>query len=324
MKALSFERTGKPSEVLQLREIDTPEPGPGEVRLKLLGSPINPSDEMFITGHYRLKPAFPQIAGLEGAGIIESGGDKVDLPAGRKASFFAKNAWADCVVVPAADLFVLPDSLPDEKAIQSFLNPVTSWGLLETAGAKEGEWLLLSAGNSSVSRITTQIAAMRGINVIDVVRRPGYSDELKSLGAKEVIDSSADEISSRVMEITGGHGADAVLDSVGGKTGTEMLKCAAGNGRVVIYGVLSRDPAEFRNSQFLYNNLTVRGFSVRGYFAGRTPEQRSAMFASLADFLGRDDFRLAVSASYPLESYREALADHHERGGRGKVIFRPR
>ncbi len=323
MKALCFERAGNASEVLQLQEIDKPEPGPAEVRLRMIGSPINPSDEMFIRGHYRLKPAFPQIAGLEGAGIIESVGNNAKLPVGRKASFFAKNAWADYVVVPAADLFLLPENVPEEKAVQSFLNPVTSWGLLETVGAREGEWLLLSSGNSSVSRIVTQIAAARGVNVILVVRRPGYSDELKSLGAREVIDSSTGEISTRVMKITGGKGAGAVLDSVGGKIGTELLKSAAADATVVVYGALSHDAVESHNSLFLYRNLSLRGFSVREYFVRKTPERRSAMFASLTALLNRDDFRLDVSASYPFESYQAALKDYGGRGKRGKVIFRP-
>lgn len=323
MKALCFEQAGEPSRVLQLREIDEPEPGPGEVRLKLIGSPINPSDEMFIKGQYRLRPAFPQTAGLEGAGTIETAGDNVKLSAGLRASFFAKNTWANYVVVPAADLFLLPDDMPDEKAVQSFLNPVTSWGLLETAGAKEGEWLILSAGNSSVSRIVTQMASMRGMNVILVVRPPVYSDELKSLGAKEVIDGSAEEISKRVLEITGGKGADTVLDCVGGKVGTELLKSAGPNGRVVVYGALSRDNVEFHSSLFLYNSITVRGFSVRGYFGSMRAGQRSSMFASIAPILSREDFKLGISASYPLALYQAALKDYHNRGKRGKIIFRP-
>ncbi len=324
MKALCFNEPGEPSSVLRLEEIDKPEPGPGEAMLKLIGSPINPSDEIFIRGQYRLKPAFPQTAGLEGAGVIEKVGERVDLATGRRASFFAKNAWAEYVVVPASDLFLLPDDFPDEKAVQSFLNPVTSWGLLELAGSREGEWLLLSAGNSAVSKIVTQIAAARGVNVILVVRSPGHSDELKSLGGRQVIDNSAEEIPKRVMEITGGKGADAILDSVGGRTGTELLKSAAADGRVIVYGALSRDSAEYHNSLFLYRGLSVRGFSVRSYFGNKTTEERMEMFTSLAGVLGRDDFRFDISGDYAFDSYLEALKAYRDRGKHGKVILRPR
>ena len=323
MKALCFEQTGEPSEVLQLKEIEKPGPGPGEVRLKLVGSPINPADEMFIKGQYRLKPVFPDVAGLEGAGIIDAVGENVDLPVGIKASFFAKRAWAEYLVIPASDLFVLPHNLPDEKAVQSFLNPVTSWGLLEQIGVKENDWLLLTAGNSSVSRIVTQISAKRGIKVILVVRNSENSGELKSLGAMEVIDGSTEDISKRVLEITGGKGVDGILDSVGGKTGTEILKSVAVNARIIVYGILSRDMVEFHNSVFLYRNVTTKGFGIRGYLESRTREQKEAMFTALAQILGNKNFKLDVSALYPFREYREAFAALHESRRRGKIILKP-
>jgi len=86
LKALCFEQAGEPTQVLRLREIEKPEPHPGEVRLKLIGSPINPADEMFIRGDYRIKAVFPEIAGLEGAGMIDAVGENVNLPVGAKVS----------------------------------------------------------------------------------------------------------------------------------------------------------------------------------------------------------------------------------------------
>ena len=323
MKAICFEQAGEPLQVLQLREVEKPEPGPGEVRLRLVGSPINPADEMFIKGQYRIKPIFPEVAGLEGAGIIDAVGGSVSLPVGSKASFFARKAWAEYVIVPASDLFVLPHNLPDEKAVQSFLNPATAWGLLDEVGVKENGWLLLSAGNSSVSKIVTQIASGRGTNVIAVVRNAGNSGELKSLGAKEVIDSPTQQISKRVLEITDGKGANGILDSVGGETGTELFKSAAVSARIVIYGILSRDMVEFHNSVFLYRNVTAKGFGIRGYLESRTREQKEAMFTALAQILGNKNFKLDVSALYPFREYREAFAALHESRRRGKIILKP-
>ncbi len=323
MKAICFEQAGEPSRVLLLKEIEKPEPGAGEVRLKIIGSPINPADEMFIKGQYRLKPVFPEVAGLEGAGIIDAVGENVDLHVGVRASFFAKRVWAEYVVVPASDLFLLPQNLPDEKAVQSFLNPVTSWGLLEEVGVKENDWLLLTAGNSSVSRIVAQISAKRGVKVILVVRNSENSGELKSLGAREVIDSSTEEISKRVLEITGGKGVNGILDSVGGKTGTELFRSVAVDARIVVYGILSRETAEFHNSVFLYKNVTMKGFGVRGYLESRTSEQKDRMLASLAEVISRREFRLDVSAWYSLGEYREALEAYDKDGRHGKIVFRP-
>lgn len=324
MKAICFERAGEPSEVLRLREISEPEPGAGEVRLRLIGSPINPADLMFIKGEYRFKPVFPETGGLEGGGVIESTGPGVNLRPGQKAAFFARKAWAEYVVVPASDLILLPDNLPDSKVVQSFLNPVTAWGLLDEAGVKEGEWILLTAGNSAVSRIVTQIAFRRGIEVILVVRNSSSSDELKSLGAKEVIDSSTGQISGRVLDMTKGKGADAILDSVGGKIGTELFDCIAVNGRIVVYGVLSRDKAEFHNSVFLYRNIVMKGFGIRGYLQSKTEAEKGGIFSSIAHTLSDDDFKLDVSKWFAFEKYSEAFQVHQHTERTGKIILRPR
>jgi NADPH:quinone reductase-like Zn-dependent oxidoreductase len=95
MKALYFEQTGDAESVLSLKQFDKPAPKANQVIVKLLVSNINPSDFFFISGTYRFKPEFPQIAGFEGAGIIDSVGEGVDLPVGALVAFFSKNVWAE-------------------------------------------------------------------------------------------------------------------------------------------------------------------------------------------------------------------------------------
>ncbi len=117
MKALYFEQEGEALDVLQLKQTAIPEPGENEVRIKWLGSSINPADIFFIRGKYRFKPQFPQIAGLEGAGIIEKVGRNVQLTPGTLVAFLYKNAWAEYVIVPEYELSVLPENFPVEKAV---------------------------------------------------------------------------------------------------------------------------------------------------------------------------------------------------------------
>src|SRR5450755_947553 len=100
MQALVFEQAGKPADVLHLKEIDTPSPKEGEVLVKVLRSPVNPADTFFIQGTYRYKPRFPQPAGMEGCGIVESVGDNVAIEKGKLVAFFTLKAWAEYVVVP--------------------------------------------------------------------------------------------------------------------------------------------------------------------------------------------------------------------------------
>src|SRR4051812_26058091 len=112
MKAIYFEQTGDTQSVLSLKQFDKPTPGANQVIVKLLGSTINPADFFFISGTYRFKPEFPQIAGLEGAGIIDSEGEGVDLLPGTLVCFFSKNSWAEYAAIPKDDIIILPPGFP--------------------------------------------------------------------------------------------------------------------------------------------------------------------------------------------------------------------
>ncbi len=123
-------------------------------------------------------------------------------------------------------------------------------------------------------------------------------------------------------QIAGLEGA-GIIDSVGGKTGTELLKSVAVNARIVVYGILSWETAEFHNSVFLYKNVVMKGFGIRGYLESRTREQKDRIFASLATTLVRKEFTLEVSAWYSFGEYRKALEAYHTTTRRGKIVIRP-
>jgi NADPH:quinone reductase len=322
MKALFFDREGDPQEVIYLKETAIPEPKENEVRVKWLGSPVNPADSFFIQGKYRFKPQFPQIAGLEGAGIVDAVGDNVQLPKGTLVAFLSTNAWAEYVIVHKDELYVLPANFPPEKAVQFVLNPVTAWGLLKRAGVKSGDWLLLTAGNSMVSLIVTQIARKLGLQVISTVRNSDYTARIKELGAAEVIDTSKESIVQRVNEITGGKGVTAAIDAVGGETGTQLAQSLALNGKLIAYGVLSTDPVQVHNSLLVYKNISMMGFGVRGFLESLSEEEKEHMTKSLIEMLSAEDFKMDVAKSYSLDNFAGALKANAEGPVNGKIIFK--
>lgn len=320
MKALIFNQTGKPQEVLSLAEIEKPVPANDEVLVRMLASPIHPADSFFIQGTYRFKPVFPQVAGLEGAGIIEAAGRDVNLVAGTLVAFDARNSWAEYVNVPARSVIPLPPGFPIEKASQFYLNPFTAWGLLDESMVKEGDWLLLTAANSTVSKIAIQLAHIRNIRIIAVVRNLQQSDELKALGATEVLKLD-DEFINKVKEITSGKGVNAALDAVGGPTGTNVLQCMAAGGTVVIYGLLSKDPVRFHNSTIIYKNLCLKGFGVRGYLQSQDALQKEEMITFLIEAIKKQSFQLPVAGTFALDQFKEALKAEAETGRKGKILF---
>ncbi|NOW96258.1 zinc-dependent alcohol dehydrogenase family protein [Mucilaginibacter sp. SG564] len=321
MKAIYFEETGEAQNVLLLKQFEKPIPGANQVIVKPLGCPINPSDFFFISGTYRFKPEFPQIAGLEGAGIIESTGPGVDLPVGTLVSFFSRNAWAEYVLLSKDDVLVLPNDFPVDKASQFTLNPITAWGLLERADLKAGDWLLITAGGSVVSRLIIQMAKLRGINVIATVRDDKNTATLTSYGA-HVTNISKDNLVEYVQQITDGKGAHVALDAVGGNTGSDVLKCLQPGGRLIIYSRLSTDPIQLYSADVLYKNISINGFGIRAYLESKTVEQKSGIIQSLVTIIGHPDFKMEVAASFPLDDYQEAIKTAVETKKEGKVLFK--
>lgn len=322
MKVLNFNQTGNPRNVLSLTDVPKPEPGPDEALIKVLASPINPSDILFIKGDYRLKPDLPQTAGLEGAGIIETTGKNVTIPAGTLVTFKTSNAWAEYAVSPKSLVIPLPNDFSVEKAAQFYINSTTAWGLLYESKAKAGEWLLLTAGNSAVSKITIQLAKRQNIKVIGVVRNMKQAEDLKQLGADSVLNQYEDEFLDQIDEITSGEGVQAALDAVGGKTGTKVLQSMAPEGRIIIYGLLSEEPAQFYNSTVIYKNLFIKGFGIRGYLQSLGEEQKGKMISGLIEAMAEHDFQLPVEKAFPLDQFREALAANKQSNREGKIIFR--
>jgi NADPH:quinone reductase-like Zn-dependent oxidoreductase len=278
---------------------------------------------MFIQGRYRYKPEFPQTAGLEGAGIIEAVGENVNQNTGVLAAFFSRKAWAEYIVIPEEEFVVLPGEFPPDKAAQFCLNPFTAWGLMEESQTKAGDWLVLTAGNSAVSKIIIQLAKLRNINTIAVIRDMHQAEELKALGAAETLTIEDDNFTEKVKSLTEGKGINASLEAVGGKTGTVILENMAPFGRIIIYGLLDSNPVQFYNSQIIFNNISIKGFGVRGYLQNQSKQQRENMIHELINEIGKPTFQLPVEQPYRLNQFNEALKQYEYSNKKGKIIFKP-
>jgi len=323
MKAIAFNKTGAPEEVLQVMEKEKPVPAAGEVLVRVLAGAINPADTFFIQGTYRFQPSFPgETAGFEGAGIVESAGKDVDIPAGTLVAFFYKKTWAEYAVVPATELSILPSDFPIEKAAQFSLNPFTAWGLLDTAQPVAGEWMLLTGANSAVSQILIQLAKQKGVRIIALVRDLAQAPALHALGADEVFDIEDPQLSGHIQRVTDGKGFNVAMDAVGGAIGTKIFENIAPFGRFILYGSIKKEPAQYFNAQLVYKNLTVKGFGVRAYLNELNRSQRAEMIKNLIEYIGKPSFQLPVAATFGLDQFKEALKNNSLNGRSGKILFR--
>lgn len=189
MKALVFEKPGLLKEVLKLaEEVPFPVIKPTQVLVAVKASPVNPADHLFTQGKYRRRPIYPQIAGLEGSGIIVGCGKSViHFKAGDHVAFRGVGTWAEQVAIEEQELIKIDRELPFEISCQIALNGITAQGLLTEAGLKAGDFLLLNAASASLSGLILQLAAAKGIRTIALVKNLKNEQELRALGVENVL-----------------------------------------------------------------------------------------------------------------------------------------
>lgn len=323
MKTIRFTQPGPPADVLHLTDADLPQPGPGEVRLRVLAAPINPSDLMFVQNQYGIRPQLPSGAGFEGVGVIDALGEGVTLHLGQRMSFTAIGAWGEYVVVPARSLVHVPEGVSDETAAQLFVNPFTAYAMIRESGVHPGDWLMLTAAGSAFGKLVIQFAKERGIRTIGTVRRPDFIDELRALGADEIIDVSKESVTRRVKEITDGKGVACILEAVAGKTAAEVLPCLRQGGTMLVYGALSLEEMPINAGLLIFKTITIRGFWLTTWMRDAFADARHDVAEGVLTALASGEIQLPVEATYSLDQIAEAVR-HADREGRGgKILLKP-
>ncbi len=324
MRALQFEQTGDPKEVLRMRQLPVPEPGPGEVRLAMRLRPINPSDVLQVRGVYGRRPPLPAIAGLEGLSLVDALGQGVSgysigqrvVPLGLQGS------WADYVVTQADNLVAIPDGLSDEAAAQVIVNPLTAWIMaVEELKLGAGDWLVQTAAGSVVGRCLIQIAKLRGYKTLNLVRRQEQVAELLAEGADEVLWTEDPKWMDRAQSIVGARGAAAGVDAVGGSLGGSVAMLLKRDGTLLVYGALSMDPLRVAGGQLIFRTLTVRGFWLTDWKIRTPKHERDAIINALLDAMSKGQISPPVEAIFPLAEFQAAIERADIPGRKGKVLL---
>src|SRR5579872_616205 len=265
MRAILFEQTGEPAQVLRCGERPRPEPGPGEVLVRMLAAPVNPSDLLSVRGQYARLPSLPATPGFEGVGMVESAGPGLlgrFLVGKRVAALNSRTgSWAEFAVVSARQAIPLSSRLPVEQAAMFFVNPATAYILTRRLLAvPEGEWLLQTAAGSALGRMVIRLGRRFGFRTLNIVRRAEQVAELEALGGDVVTAASGDDLRARVLSATGGAGVRFAIDAVGGALASAVAGCLASGGKLVLYGTLSGDPLSISPRELIGAGATIEGF----------------------------------------------------------------
>ncbi|WP_309092510.1 NADPH:quinone oxidoreductase family protein [Phenylobacterium sp.] len=324
MRALVVEELAPDYAGVRIRDVATPQPGPGEVRVKVLAAAVNFPDLMQTRGEHQHKPSLPFIGGMEMAGVVDAVGDGVTaFQAGDEVCSGGRGVFAEYAVFPTASLQKKPKGLTFAQAAGYPVAYLTAYvGLVRAGQLQPGEWALIHGAAGGVGLAAVDLAKVLGAKVIAA----SASDvKLQTVEAEYAVDATVNVAASfreRVKEITGGRGADVIYDPVGGDVFDESTRCIAFGGRILSIGFTSG-----RLPTLPVNIALIKGFSVHGVRAGeygrQFPEKGRENNAAIWKLAEEGRVKPRVHAEYPLSEWREAYETLARRTVVGKTIIRP-
>lgn len=322
MKAIRVHHCGGP-EALGLEDISIPQPGSGQVRIKLEAIGLNYIDTYHRTGLYPLP--LPFTPGMEGAGVVESVGDGVgEVRLGDRVAYAMEmGSYAEYAVVPASKLVVLPPQIDTRSAAAALLQGLTAHYLSHsTYPLKKGETALIHAAAGGVGLLLTQMAKRSGARVLATVSTEAKAHLAKEAGADEIIFYNQTDFAEGVKSLTRGEGVHVVYDSVGKTTFEKSLDCLRPRGYLVLFGQSSGPVPPFNlGTLAAKGSLYVTRPNLIHYITRREDLLQRAQ--NLFDWISSGALKLRIEKTLPLEEAREAHRLLEGRKTTGKVLLIP-
>jgi NADPH2:quinone reductase len=301
MQAWQVHELGEPSEVMQLQEVERPQPGEGQVLLKVRAANVNFPDALMCRGHYQVRPPLPFTPGVEICGETEDGRRVLANPA------LPYGGFAEYAVADAAALLPAPDALDDAEAAALHIGYQTGWfGLHRRAALEAGETLLVHAAAGGVGSAAVQLGKAAGATVIGVVGGADKAAVARELGCDVVIDRRSDDVVAAVKEATGGRGADVIYDPVGGEAYTQSAKVVAFEGRIVVVGFASGTIPSPGLNHALVKNYSILGLHW-GLYNTKNPKLVQHCHEQLTELAARGAIKPLVSERVPLDGAAAAV-----------------
>ncbi|MFM2345443.1 MAG: hypothetical protein RL654_196 [Pseudomonadota bacterium] len=324
MRALICDAYG-PIDQLQVRDVPTPEPGPGEVRIRVESAAVNFPDALIVQGLYQVKPALPFSPGAELAGVVEAVGEGVRhvQPGQRVIGFCGHGAFAEQAVVSARQLMPLPDGMDMDTGAALVLTYGTSLHALKDVGRLQaGETLLVLGAAGGVGLAAIEIARQIGAKVIAAASSPDKLDLCRTVGAHACINYFTENFRQRLDTLTDGQGVQMVYDPVGGDYTEHALRATAWRGRYLVVGFAAGTIPKVPLNLALLKERAILGV-FWGEAVRRDPASHLANMQQLTTWFAEGRIRPVISERVGLEGARAAIARMAARQVLGKVVVRP-
>jgi NADPH2:quinone reductase len=321
MKAIRVHKFGGP-EVLQLEEVPTPKPGPGQVLVKIHAAGVNPADTYARTGNYAILPELPYTPGTDGAGAVESIGEEVSKVKPGDRVYLAKNitgSYAEYAIALESQVYRLPDKISFAQGAGVFIPYGTAYHALHhQAQAKGGETILIHGASGGVGIAAIQIAHAMGCTIFGTAGTPNGLSLIEREGAHLSFDHSKPDYKDQILKATAGEGVDVILEMLANVNLGADLKLLAQYGRVIVIG--SRGDVSITPRDLMSRRASVRAFTLWAVTETETTDIHAAICAGLDN----GTLRPVVGSELPLKDAAQSHIDVMKpSGAHGKIVLIP-
>jgi len=318
VKAIRVKEFGGP-EVLQLEDVPTPQPGPGEVLVRIHATGVNPVETYIRAGTYARLPKLPYTPGNDGAGVIEEVGvDESEFKAGDRVytAGSVTGTYAEFAVCKKEQVHPLPANVPFAQGAAMGTPYATAYrGLLQRPSAEPGETVLVHGASGGVGTAAVQLARARGLRVFGSAGSDEGLKLVREQGAHEVFDHRTPDHFDHIMKATAGRGVDVIVEMLANVNLGKDLTILAKGGRVVIIG--SRGPIEINPRDTMQREADVRGMIL----PNTPPAQMASIHAALVAGLENGTLRPVIDKEFPLAEAAQAHRAVMESGTLGKIVL---
>lgn len=320
MKAIQVHEFGGP-EVMRLEDVADPQPGPGQVVVRVAAVGVNPVDTYIRSGAYAVKPALPYTPGMDAAGIVESIGENVTRVAAGSRVYVAgtiSGAYAERALCHESQVHPLPQNISFAQGAAVNVPYATAYrALFQRGQAVPGETVFVHGASGGVGIAAVQLARAAGLTVIGTGGTEKGRQLVREQGAHQVLDHHAPDYLAQLLALTGGRGVDVVLEMLANVNLGKDLDLLARGGRVVVIG--SRGAVEVDPRAAMSRDASIHGMSLLNASA----QQLASIHAALVAGLESGTLRPVVGQEMPLEDAPRAHQAVMEPGAYGKIVLLP-
>jgi len=328
---ISYKQHGNPQNVLKKETQMLPNLKDTEILVRMVAAPINPADLNMIEGTYSIRPTLPAIGGNEGVGEVIEVGSKVKSLSCNDYVIPLKpglGTWRNLGIFNEKDFLRVPNDIDPEYLATISVNPSTAVRLLEDfVQLNKGDVIIQNGSNSMVGMAVLQIANLRKIKTINIIRnRPNFADtieRLKALGGYIAVTEDYIKTPQFKSLISDLPKPKLALNCVGGDSATEMARILDNKGTMVTYGGMSRKPITIPTSQFIFKDITLKGFWLSKWIEEHSLDERSKMVEDLINLIRKEKLKLWME-SWDFENFDKALSRVSEPYRDRKIVLRMR